>query len=102
MVLNWQADFRTWSADRVERPYADDYELMVLEFSATRGHRLIIWGIYTGRWFADQVATGESAERGAKGVEIGVNDTHNRSACAAHARRDRSGEKQRNDCRDKS
>jgi hypothetical protein len=32
----------------------------VLEFSATRGHRLIIWGIYTGRWFADQVATRES------------------------------------------
>jgi hypothetical protein len=60
MVLNWQAAFRTWPADRVERPYADDYELVVLEFSATRGHRLIIWGIYTGRWFADQVATGES------------------------------------------
>ena len=32
MVLNWQADFRTSSADRVERAYADDYELVVLEF----------------------------------------------------------------------
>jgi hypothetical protein len=32
----------------------------VLEFSATRGHRLIIWGIYTGRWFGDQIATGKS------------------------------------------
>jgi hypothetical protein len=60
MVLNWQADFKTWSADRVERAYTDDYELVVLEFSATRGHRLIIWGIYTGRWFVDQIATGES------------------------------------------
>jgi len=30
MVLNWQADFKTWSADRVERAYTDDYELVVL------------------------------------------------------------------------
>ena len=48
------------SADRVERAYTDDYELVVLEFSATRGHGLIIWGIYTCRWFADQIATGEN------------------------------------------
>ena len=33
MVLNWQADFKTWSADRVERAYTEDYELVVLEFS---------------------------------------------------------------------
>jgi len=59
-VLNRQADFKTWSADRVERAYIDDYELVALEFSATRGHRLIIWGIYTGPWFADQIATSEN------------------------------------------
>jgi hypothetical protein len=51
-------DFKTCL--RIASSGTDDYELVVLEFSATRGHRLIIWGIYTCRWFADQIATGEN------------------------------------------
>ena len=69
MALNWQPDFKTWSADRVERAYAEDYELVVLEFSTAPSYRLIIWGIYTGRWFAEQIATGESMSLGQAKVD---------------------------------
>ena len=69
MALNWQPDFKTWSADRVERAYTEDYELVVLEFSAAPSYRLIIWGIYMGRWFAEQIATGESMSLGQAKVD---------------------------------
>ena len=41
MVLNWQADFRTWTADRVERAYI--VRARSARILTTRGHRLIIW-----------------------------------------------------------
>jgi hypothetical protein len=69
MALNWQPDFKTWSADRVERAYTEDCELVVLEFSTAPSYRLIIWSIYTGRWFAEQVATGESMSLGQAKVD---------------------------------
>ena len=47
-ALNWRPDFKTWSANRVERTCTEDYELVVLEFSAAPSYRLIIWGIYSG------------------------------------------------------
>jgi hypothetical protein len=53
----------------------------VLEFSATRGHRLIIWGIYTCRWFADQIATGEnmSLDQAKVAAEAALTDIVNRA-----------------------
>ena len=84
MALNWQPDFKTWSADRVERAYTEDYELVVLEFSAAPCYRLIIWGIYTGRWFAEQIATGESISLGQAKVaaEAALADIINRATQA--------------------
>jgi hypothetical protein len=53
----------------------------VLEFSVTHGHRLIIWGIYTGRLFADQIATGESIslEQAKVAVEASLANIVNRA-----------------------